>query len=441
MKTSAIFRDMNIANKTKWAAKWLAAITVAVLPGLCWAQTTLLHCGRMIDGKGMERKEVTIAIDGKKIVKIDAGYSAGAAGQQVIDLKNQTVMPGWIDCHVHVETQYSSKSYEERYQLNPADVAYRAEKYAQTLLKSGFTTVRDLGGSGVNVALRNAINQGRVVGPTIITAGKAIATTGGHGDPSNGLRKDLAGHPGPEAGVANGPDECRKAVRTCIQNGSDVIKITATGGVLSVARDGSSAQFQDDELAAVVATARDYGLRVAAHAHGAEGIKRALRAGVNSIEHGSYIDEECIALFKKMGAYYVPTLTAGNAVTDSAKIPGFYPDVVQVKASTIGPRIAGAFRMAHKGGVKIAFGTDAGVFEHGKNYLEFIYMTQGGMTPMEAIISATRSAADLLGLPDKGTIEPGKDADIIAVTGNPLQDITSTKNVSFVMKGGKVIAL
>lgn len=310
---------------------------------------------------------------------------------------------------------------------------------ADSTLLAGFTTVRDLGGSGVNISLRNAINRGLVPGPRVFTAGKALGSTGGHGDPTNGLREDLMGDPGPNVGVVNGVDECIKAVRMRYKEGADVIKVMSTGGVLSLEKNGTGAQLNDDELKALVATANDYGLKVAAHAHGSEGIKRAIRAGVASIEHGTYMDDEAIQLFKEHGTYFVPTITAGKSVADSAKIPGFFPAVIAGKAQAVGPLIQNTFAKAYKAGVKIAFGTDAGVYKHGKNWMEFVYMNEAGMPPLETIKSATVSAADLIGISDKvGTIETGKFADIIAVDGDPVADIHTMGKVSFVMKNGVV---
>jgi imidazolonepropionase-like amidohydrolase len=322
---------------------------------------------------------------------------------------------------------------------NPADYAFQSVVFAERTLMAGFTAVRDLGGTGVNISLRNAINKKLIKGPRIYTAGKAIATTGGHADPTNGFRDDLMGDPGPEAGVVNGADECRKAVRQRYKEGSDVIKITASGGVLSVAKSGENPQFTEDEIKAIVETAHDYGYKVAAHCHGAEAMKRAVRAGVNSIEHGTLMDEEVMQLMKQHGTYFVPTITAGRSVADSAKKPGYYPALVTPKALAIGPKIQSTFAKAYKAGVKIAFGTDAGVYAHGKNWMEFIYMTEVGMPPMEAIQSATVSAADLIGVSDRiGSIEKGKFADIIAVEGDPVKDIQVMGRVSFVMKDGVV---
>ena len=404
------------------------------------SQSTLLHCGTLIDGVGNEvRREMTVVVQKNKITGVEKGYRTPGAGDQVIDLKSKTVMPGLIDCHVHLEQESRRGAAIDRFQLNPADVAYQAAGYAKTTLMAGFTTVRDLGGSGVNIALRNAVNQGMAVGPRIFACGKSLATTGGHADPTNGFRRDLAGDPGPYEGVVNGLEDARKAVRQRYKEGADLIKITATGGVLSLAVSGLNPQFSEEEIRAVVETAKDYGFPVAAHAHGAEGMKRAIRAGVTSIEHGTYMDDEAIALFKKMGTYYVATITAGKSVADSARIFGYYQPVVVPKALAVGPLIQGTFGKAYKAGVKIAFGTDAGVFTHGQNAREFQYMTEAGMPPMAAIQSATRTAAELLGMKEQlGTVETGKLADLVATSENPLQNIKTLMQVKFVMKDGVV---
>jgi imidazolonepropionase-like amidohydrolase len=323
--------------------------------------------------------------------------------------------------------------------LNPADIAFESLKYANITLMSGFTTIRDLGGNGVNISMRNAINKGSVVGPRIYTAGKSIATTGGHADPTNSFRKDLMGNPGPVEGVINGAEEAYQAVRQRYKEGSDLIKITATGGVLSQAKDGANAQFTIEEVKAIVAAARDYGFKVAAHAHGAEGIKRAIRGGVNSIEHGTFMDDEALQLMKQYGTYLVPTIIAGKSAADSAKIKGYYTSIVTPKALATGPLLQAAFGRAYKAGVKIAFGTDAGVFSHGKNWREFVYMTEAGMPILECIRAATVNAADLLGVSATlGTIEKGKLADIIAVDGDPTKDVNAMGKVKFVMKDGVV---
>ncbi len=402
-------------------------------------QITYLHCGKFIDGISNNiQTEVTIIIDGTKITEIKKGYQAAPARATIIDLKNKTVMPGLMDAHVHLSQETSKNRYTEGFTLNEEDFAFRSVNYAERTLMAGFTTVRDLGGT-ITLALRNAINGGYLKGPRIIAAGKSIATTGGHADPSNGMNRELMGDPAAKEGVINSPEEARKAVRQRYKEGSDVIKITATGGVLSNAKDGAGAHFTEEEIKAVVTTAKDYNYKVAAHAHGAEGMKRAIRAGVTSIEHGTFMDDETIGLMKQHGTYYVPTITAGKSVADSAKIAGYYPAVVAVKALETGPKIQATFTKAYKAGVKIAFGTDAGVFMHGKNYKEFEYMVEGGMPAMIAIKSATMATADLLGLSDKlGSLEKGKLADVIAVDGDPIQDIKVMKNVSFVMKEGKI---
>ncbi|MTI32039.1 metal-dependent hydrolase family protein [Xanthovirga aplysinae] len=407
---------------------------------LSFAQRTIIHCGKLIDGKRSKAQDkMTIVVDGDKIVEVRSGFMKPGESDQLLDLSGKTVLPGLMDMHVHVESQTSPNSYIQRFTLNDADVAYRAAKYANITLMSGFTTVRDLGGSGVNISLRDAINNGYAVGPRIYTSGKSIATTGGHADPTNGYRKELSGDPGPKEGVANGPFDARKAVRQRYKNGSDLIKITATAGVLSMAKNGSAPQFMEDELRGIIETANDMGMTVAAHAHGAEGMKRAIRAGVTSIEHGTFMDEETIALMKQHGTWYVPTLLAGKTVADSAKVPGYYPEIVVPKALAIGPQLQDTFSRAYKKGVKIAFGTDAGVFVHGYNAREFNLMVEGGMSEMEAIQAATVNAAMLLGIEDElGSVEKGKKADIIAVEGDPLKDISVLQQVEFVMKGGEV---
>ncbi len=405
-----------------------------------FGQKKLLHCGTLIDGvANAPRTQVTIVIEKNRITSVQNGYATPQSGDEVIDLKNKTVMPGFIDLHIHIETETSRDQASKRMQQSHADVAYEAQKHAMTTLLAGFTTVRDLGGSGVNISLRNAINRGLVAGPRIITSGKTIATTGGHGDPTNGWRPDVTFPDNFDDGVVDSPEEARRAVRQRYKDGSDCIKITATGGVLSIAKSGKAPQFEQEEIEAVVKTAQDYGFHVAAHAHGAEGMKRALRAGVKTIEHGSLMDDECIQLFKEKGAYYVPTITAGRAVADSAKIAGYYHPLVTPKALEIGSQIQKTFEKAYKAGVKVAFGTDAGVYKHGLNALEFQYMTEGGMPAMETLKSATSVAADVLDMKNEiGTIEVGKFADIVASDNNPLTDIKTLQKISFVMKDGVV---
>ena len=383
---------------------------------------------------------MTIVVEGNKITTIEKGFSKPGTSDVLIDLSKKTVMPGLIDMHVHLESETNKDQNLQRFTLNDADVAYRAAAFARKTLMAGFTTVRDLGGSGVNTALRNAINQGIAVGPRIFSAGKSIATTGGHADPTNGYRKDLMGDPGPKEGVINGPDDARKAVRQRYKEGSDMIKITATGGVLSIAKDGSGPQFTDEELKAIIETAKEYGMHTAAHAHGAEGMKRAVMAGITTIEHGTKMTEEIMDLMKQKGTFFVPTISAGKFVAEQAKVPGYYHPLVVPKALEIGPQIQETFRKAYKRGVKIAFGTDAGVYPHGDNAKEFGFMVEAGMPAMEAIKSATVVPAGILGMSDKfGSLETGKFADIVATDENPLQNIKTMEKVSFVMKEGVVI--
>lgn len=404
------------------------------------AQKTYLHCGNLIDGKSDDAQtQVTLVIESNKIVSIEKGFSKPGKDDKLIDLSKKTVMPGLIDMHVHLEGETSKDQQIQKFTLNPADHAFRSTVFAKRTLLAGFTTVRDLGGSGVNISLRNAINQGFVVGPRIFTAGKSIATTGGHADPTNGYRKDLMGDPGPNEGVINGPDDARQAVRQRYKDGSDLIKITATGGVLSIAKDGSGPQFTDEELKAIIETAKDYGMHTAAHAHGVEGMKRAVLAGITTIEHGTKMTEEIMDLMIQKGTYYVPTITAGRFVADQAKVPGYYHALVVPKALEIGPQIQATFGKAYARGVKIAFGTDAGVFPHGENGKEFTYMVEAGMPAMIAIKSATVVNAGILKMSDQiGTLEVGKLADIIATDENPLKNIKTMEKVSFVMKDGVV---
>jgi len=413
---------------------------VFLLTATAFAQKTFIYCGQLIDVKKNEvQKEMTIVVQGNKIQDVVKGYSSATAADKTIDLKSKTVMPGLIDMHVHIEHETKKGQAIDKFVLNPADIAFESSKYANITLMAGFTTVRDLGGTGVNISLRNAIANGFVVGPRIFTAGKSIATTGGHADPTNGYRKDLMGNPGPAEGVINGPEDAYKAVRQRYKDGSDCIKITATGGVLSQAKDGTNAQFTEEEIRAIVSAAKDYGFKVAAHAHGAEGIKRAIRGGVNSIEHGTYMDDEGMKLMKQFGTWYVPTIIAGKATGDSAKIPGYYSDIVTPKALAVGPNIQATFAKAYKAGVKIAFGTDAGVYAHGKNWMEFVYMTEAGMPILEAIHCATVNASELLGESTRlGSVETGKLADIIAVDGDPTKDVKVMGKVKFVMKEGVV---
>ena len=422
-----------------------ALMASAVAAALCLAAgvqaATLIHAGNLIDGRGdRPLGPSTLVVEDGRITAVERGHRAPGAGDTLIDLSASTVLPGLMDMHTHVSFESSPSSYLDRFMLGAPQVTLRSTVYARRTLEAGFTTIRDLGDAhNVSIALRDAIARGEVVGPRIFTSGKSIATTGGHADPTNGWADHLAGDPGPREGVINGPYEARKAVRQRYKDGADLIKVTATGGVLSLAASGQNPQFFEDELAAIVAAARDYGFHVAAHAHGAEGMKRAIRAGVYSIEHGSYMDDEAIRLMKQHGTWYVPTIHAGRFVAEKSAIPGYFPDIVRPKAAAIGPQIQDTFARAHKAGVKIVFGTDCGVGPHGDNAREFEYMVEGGMAPMEAIRAATSVAARFLGIEDRlGTLEPGKLADVVAVPGDPLADIRQMRAVHFVMKEGVV---
>ena len=420
--------------------KTLLFLALFTFSAAMFAQRTLIHCGSLIDGVSAQpKKQMTIVVEKNKITAVENGYTTPQSSDQVVDLKAKTVLPGLIDMHVHIENETSRDQIQKRMSMGPADVAFEAQKNALTTLMAGFTTVRDMGGSGVNISLRNAINKGIVSGPRIFTAGKTIATTGGHGDPTNGWRPDVSFPENFDDGVINSAEEARRAVRQRYKDGSDWIKITATGGVLSIAKNGKAPQFMQEEANAIVQTANDYGFRVAAHAHGAEGMKRALKAGVTTIEHGTFMDDEAIELFKKSGAYLVPTIIAGKSTADSAKIPGYFHPLIVPKALETGPHIQATFAKAYKAGVKIAFGTDAGVFKHGLNAKEFQYMTEAGMPIMEAIQSATIVAATVLDMKSElGSIETGKLADIIATDSDPLSNVATLMNVTFVMKDGKI---
>jgi len=404
------------------------------------AQDSYIQCGALINLEtGKLEKEKTIIVSGDKIKEIKKGYVVGSERDKIIDLRTKNVLPGLIDLHIHIEEEFNPGTYIGRFTNNEADVALQASVYAKRTLMAGFTTVRDLGGTGVNIALRNAINRGVVIGPRIFTAGKAIGTTGGHADPTNGMKKELAGDPGPKEGVVNSPDDSRKAVRQRYKDGADVIKITATGGVLSVAKNGQNPQFTVEEIAAITATAKDYGMLTAAHAHGDEGMQRAVKGGIKTIEHGTYMSEATMELMIQHNSYMVPTISAGKQVAEKAKTPGFFPEVVAKKALEIGPLIQDTFKRAYKKGVPIAFGTDAGVFPHGLNALEFDYMVEAGMPEKDAIISATTTNAKLLGMKDSlGQLKAGFLADIIAVEADPFKDISTLQNVVFVMKNGVV---
>jgi imidazolonepropionase-like amidohydrolase len=405
------------------------------------AQTTYILCGKLVDTKSGEiGSKKTIIVKDNKIFNVMDGYVLPKSSTAItIDLKDKVVMPGLIDFHVHIEQEFDRNTRLNGFILNEADVAFNSVGFAKTTLLNGFTTVRDLGGTGVNISIKNAINAGKIPGPRVLTAGKALATTGGHADPTNGSSRRLIGNPGPKEGVVNSVDDAKKAVRQRYKNGADWIKITATGGVLSVAKSGDNPQFTVEEVKAICETAKDYGMYVAAHAHGDEGMRRAIVGGVKTIEHGTYMSDETMELMKKHNAYLVPTITAGKEVAEKAKIAGFYPDIVVPKALAVGPQIQGTFARAYKKGVGIAFGTDAGVFKHGNNGKEFGFMVEAGMPAMEALQSATITNAMLLKMESEiGQIKKGFYADIIAVDEDPAQNIATMEKVVFVMKNGKV---
>ncbi|MDA1148717.1 MAG: amidohydrolase family protein [Bacteroidetes bacterium] len=403
------------------------------------AQKQYLHCGSVFDPV-TERwsKEKTLVVDDRFIVEVLDGYTAAADGE-VIDLKNQFVMPGFIDMHVHIESESNPRAYLDKFTLNPADIAFRAVVNAKKTLMAGFTTVRDLGGSGVNISLKNAIESGLVEGPRIFTTGKTIGSTGSHADPTSGVRKDLMGDPGAVDGIVNSVEDARKAVRQRYKDGANTIKITATGGVLSTTKNGKNAHFTIEEIKEIVRTAEDYDFLTAAHAHGDEGMRRAVIAGIHTIEHGTLMSEETMELMKQYGTYLVPTITAGKQVSINAEIEGYYPPMVAAKAKEIGGKQSQAtFAKAYKKGVNIAFGTDAGVFNHGENAREFFYMNEAGMPVSKALKAATLVNAQLLGMSDQiGQVKKGYLADLVATDEHPDKNVLALQQVSFVMKEGK----
>ena len=399
---------------------------------------TVLQCAHLIDVEhGKLLGASTIVIEGDRVKEVLDGTQQ-RAGANPIAVAG-TCMPGLIDSHTHLTMQFSKSTYSDKFRLNPADYAIRSTVYARRTLLAGFTTVRNLGDEhNESIALRNAVNAGMVPGPRIFSAGQFIGTTGGHADPTNGFRWDLQGDPTPKDGIINSPEDAWKAVRQHYKDGADLIKIMPSGGVLDESGSAENPQMTIPEIQAVVAAAHDYGFTVAAHAHGAEGIRRAVIGGVDSIEHGTFMNDEDMKLMKEHGTWYVPTIIAGEFVMGKAK-EGWYPPQVARKAMEVGPIIMATAGKAYKAGVKIAFGTDAGVYPHGENAKEFEYMVEAGMPPMFTIQAATTHAAQLLKRDkDVGSLEPGKYADIVAVPGNPLDDIKLMQKVDFVMKGGVV---
>ena len=419
---------------------YTSLLLISTIANLCPAQQTVIYAGKLITGRDDTiQRSKTIVIEGNKIVAINDGFIASDSAK-TIDLRDYTVMPGLMDMHTHLMMQHHKDVYSDKFFLNESDFALRSTVYARRTLLAGFTTVRDLGDNGINsVSLRKAIENGWIIGPRIYTSGKSLATTGGHADPTNGQKGKFREDAGPVQGVVNGVDDARKAVRQRYKDGADLIKLTATGGVLSLASSGQNPQFTNEELNTIVKTAADYDMTVAVHAHGAEGMKRAVLAGVDSIEHGTFMTPEIMRLMKERGTYLVPTISAGIWVGEKADEKDYFPAVVRPKAKEIGPVILSTFAKAYKAGVKIAFGTDSGVSPHGENGREFQLMVVGGMPEMKTIQSATIDAAKLLKIEDKlGTIEPNKLADIVAVRGDPIEDIRLMQNVGFVMKDGVV---
>lgn len=408
-----------------------------------WAETTVIHAGRLLDVPGKApRGPSTVIVENGRILRVEDGFAAAPAAVQVVDLKDKFVLPGLIDSHVHLDSDAGGNAalVEDLTDGVPVKTLRSLANARKTLL-AGFTTVRNLGdGSGATMALRDAAARGEIDSPRIVDAGRSISTTSGHMDATLSLAEGLHSAIGQE-NLCDGPEACRRAVRLQVRRGADVIKIATTGGVNSRIGVGLGAQMFDDEAKAIVEAAHLYGKKVAVHAHGADGINLALRAGAASIEHGTLLDDESIRLFKKNGAYLVPTLSTVNGYVERlAADPNAYsPEVlpkIRYRISITGNNV----RKAYPAGVKIAFGTDAGVSKHGRNADEFEAMVKYGMTPADAIKAATVNAADLLGVASEaGSIEAGKRADIIAVAGDPLRDVTVLKDVAFVMKDGRVV--
>ena len=426
------------------------AASVAITPAHAQSaasRVVLVQAGQLLDRPGRAaRGPSTIVIREGRIAELRDGHlGAAAAGYpeaEVVDLRDRYVLPGLIDSHVHLTSDTGGVLAQlEEVQLDPPAKAFNALANAHKTLAAGFTSVRNLGDrDGVTLALRDAIRAGKVVGPNIVDAGTSISTTSGHMDPALGFRDDLRGTLDRHDNLCDGADDCRRAVRRQVARGVDVIKIATTGGVNSRIGAGLGQQMFEDEARAIVETARLYGKKVAVHAHGVDGVKVALAAGADSIEHGTVLDDEALALFVKSGAYYVPTLATVNGYLERlAADPNAYSPAVRAKVDWR-IRITGeSLRQAVPRGVKIAFGTDAGVSRHGRNADEFELMVKHGMTPSQALVAATVSAADLLGLSSEvGTVEPGKRADLVAVDGDPLADVTVLKRVNFVMKDGVV---
>lgn len=404
--------------------------------------TTFLQVGRLLADPGTGRilTDKTVVITDGRVVEIRDGFFVNEAEVgRIIDLRDAFVLPGLIDSHVHLTSQQSPTGRLDAVTLSTSDRALIGARHARLTLMAGFTTVADLGGANEAVfALRDAIRRGDVIGPRIIASGSSVSIHGGHGD-ANGYRDEVL-HVLSSPSICSGVDDCMRAVREQVRAGADVIKITATGGVLSNTAAGLGQQFTEAELAAIVEAAHRMGRRVTAHAHGADGINAFLRAGGDSIEHGTYLDDESIRLMRQSGAWLVPTLMAGDFVARVASGPdNFFTPAQTEKALQAGPLMLDMAGRAHRGGVRIAFGTDSGVSAHGDNAQEFALLVRAGLTPLEAIQTATVNAAEHLGLADQaGRIAPGMPADLIAVRGDPLTDVTELERVTFVMKGGVV---
>lgn len=426
-------------------AKFLAGAiaTLALLTGSSFAQSTLqaatiIHAGRLLadPSNGRVATEQSILIDANgRIIGVQSGYVT-LAGAAIIDQRNRFVLPGLIDSHVHLTSELGPNQLIDEVTLTAADGALRGAENARKTLTAGFTTVADLGAQNDAIfALRRAIRENRVPGPRIVAAGFSVTPHGGHGD-SAGFSPDI-NHVLSSPAACSGADECRRATRRQVQAGADVIKITATGGVLSNTAAGVGQQFSDAEFAAIVEAAHSMGRRVTAHAHGVDGINAALRAGVDSIEHGTYLDRESVRLLREGDRYLVPTMMAGWWVGQLAERGGVLTPAQTDKARQVGPALVAMVRMARAAGVRIAFGTDTGVSPHGMNAREFQLMVDAGFTPLQAIQAATINAADHLQLSNEtGRIVPGLAADIIAVDGDPLADVTSLMHVRFVMARG-----
>ena len=425
----------------------VSMVLSTALYGQAFDEWKIIHAGTLLaDAREDVLTEQSIIVRNNQIVEVLDGYVppgqvSGTANARVIDLSNQFVMAGLIDSHTHILSQQEPNGREIRVTRSSQLSTLMGVEFGMRTLRAGFTTIRNVGADRNAIfALRDAINQGIVMGPRIKAAGQGLTPTGGHGD-GGGYRDDVFPHP--HSGVCDGVAECRKAVRTQIKYGADHIKYVATGGVLSQTATGTGQQFTDEEQIALVEAAHAMGRKVAAHAHGKIGLEAALRAGVDSIEHGSYLDEETADLFVATGAYLVPTLIAGHTVERIAtERPDFFMPAVRQKALEVGPVMKNALRLAHERGVKIAFGTDAGVNDHGTNAYEMVLMNEAGMPERDILISATINAADLMDLTDIiGTIEAGKDADVVATAGNPLENISALMRPTFVMARGNQVDL